>query len=83
MTRDVGRPNDVHVRIGRLVVDRGALANASPRSLHESVAGRIARQLESTHARDHEGVPRTDLSDVIATAVAAHVSPRVNLARRR
>lgn len=84
MTRDAARSNDIHVRIGRLVVDRGALADVSPRTLRESVANQIAHQLESVDtARDHGGAPRTHLADVIAGAVAAQVSPRLTRGRSR
>jgi hypothetical protein len=84
MTRDAARSNDVHVRIGRLVVDRGAIADVSPRSLRERVADRIAQQLESVNAaRDDEGARGTHLADVIASEVAARVSPRLTRGRSR
>jgi hypothetical protein len=83
VSRDVDLAG-VHVRVGRLVVDRAALGESGVRGVREAVVRRIAHRLEGADAAS-DGTPgsRPDLSDVIATAVAEQVSPRVSLARRR
>lgn len=87
MTRPI-KANEVHVHVGRLVIDRAALGDAGSRGLHDTVAERIRQRIENAdmaHAHDSPspGPPRRDLSDAIATAVAAQVTPRVSVARRR
>ena len=80
----MNRHADVHVRIGRLVVDRSALAGDGVRGLSDAVTRRIAHRLEGA-AVNVEGVPgdRPDLSDTIAKAVADRVSSQLGRTRRR
>jgi hypothetical protein len=84
MSRDVDAAGGIHVRVNRMVVDRAALGDSGVRGLREAVARRIAHRFEGTDSAS-DGTPgsRPDLSDVIATAVAEQVPPRVSLARRR
>ena len=75
-------PAHVHVRISTLIVERAAVGNADGRGLRESVARRIADRLERPSAEPDSSAGRLDLSDTIASAVADHVSSRLDLARR-
>jgi len=81
MSRDIA---GVHIRVGRLVVDRAALPQSGVRGLREAVTRRIAERVDGADPAS-DGTPgaRPDLSDAIASAVAEQVTPRVGLARRR
>jgi hypothetical protein len=74
-------PADLDVRIGRLVIDRAALADTSVRGLHEAVVQRIVQRLASAVEPEQAPRHRPDLSDAIATAVAEQVSPQLDRAR--
>ena len=81
MSRDIA---GVHIRVGRLVVDRAALAESGVRELREAVTRRITGRFEgSDPASDLTPCAPPDLSEAIASAVAEQVTPRVGLARRR
>ncbi len=81
MSRDIA---EVHIRVGRLVVDRAALAESGVRGLREAVTRRIAERVDGAdQASDGTSGARPDLSEAIASAVAEQVTPRVSLARRR
>jgi hypothetical protein len=84
----------VHIHIGRLVVDRAALAETGVRDLHDEIADRITHRLDTraeSDARAHTPHLRTvapshekaGLSDAIAGAVAEHVSRRLDVAHAR
>ena len=81
--RPFGR-TDIHVHIGRLVVDRSALAASGVRGLHDEVIDRITHRLDGG-AGEADAAPagKPGLSDAIAAAVAGHVSPRLDVARAR
>jgi hypothetical protein len=91
--RPLGRA-DIHVHIGRLVVDRAALTDSGVNGLHDEVADGITHRLDDGAGSDALGhIPHlrtlapshetAGLSDAIAAAVAEYVSPRLNVARRR
>ena len=74
----------VHIHIHRLVVDRAALADSGARGLHDEVIDRITHRLDGGAAEAESAADRKPVvSDAIAMAVAEHVSPRLNVARRR
>jgi hypothetical protein len=78
-------PRDLHVRVGRLVVDAAALPRGtSPRTLLDTLPDRIARRLEHQPA-DPNTAPdaQRTVDGTIVDAVAARVAPYLSGARER
>ena len=80
--RPFGRA-DIHIHIGRLVIDRTAFADTSARGLHDEVMNRITHRLDGGAEVDSSADRKPGLSDAIAAAVTEHISPRLPVARRR
>lgn len=85
MSRGPNAPHELHVRVGRLVVDAAALRDGtSPRVLSDTLPDRIAGRLERGAANaDAASGAQSAVVRTIADAVAAQVSPYLSEVRRR
>jgi hypothetical protein len=70
---------DVHVRIGRLVIDRPALRDNGHRGLRECVTAGISRRITAAH---QNRASHGDLADAIADAVVERIAPQLDPRRR-